>query len=83
MSYTNNDENNDFQEQEDPHVARIYSVLEASAQDVKLATRADSVVIVITRHHKDGRTESFASGIGNHYARLESVREYLHKQSGD
>lgn len=85
MSHTNNDEEDDFQEHEkDPHVERLYDVLEGTCQDLRHELKADTVTIIITCHdNRSNQTESYGAGLGNHYARIEACRNYVAKKSRD
>lgn len=81
MANTDREDHDDPYE-ENPQMARLYDILEGTAQDLKHALKADTVVILITRHdNKTNQTESFGAGLGNHYARIESCREYVSKKS--
>lgn len=76
------EDTDDVTHEEDPHMARIYSVLEGTAQDLKHELKADTIVIIITRHdQKTGQSDSYGAGLGNHYARIESCRNYVSKKS--
>jgi hypothetical protein len=86
MEYTDDtdDDDQNFQQEEDPQLAELYSHLEGAAQDIALALKADTVQIIITRHDtKTGQSECFAAGRGNVYARIESARTFLRNKTND
>lgn len=55
--------------------------LAAMVDYIKRETRADTVQIIITKHNvRDGRSQMYAKGAGNHYARERSCEIWLIKQ---